>query len=360
MHSQFRHNKLYLSLAESRRAARDEPIGDPFGGPAFGKRELPAVLAIGGMFAAGSAFAAATTTLGAIMAGMSFAGSALSLVGTISGNAKLSKIGGMLGLAGGLGMGADALFSGGNFTFSGGDMAKAPEWLGGARDALGMTPTAVPGVQTPVVDGVAQSFPVDMGGPATAEILPPGGSLNAPGAAAQPLNAPGGGVSPLNASPTDFSLAPPSGGPGLKIGPGTGTNLSSAGRAAPGFMDSLKAGNYGDAAMAAGSNMMDLAKNNPGAAMMMGNAVSGVADWLSGKTDAEIAALEAQTGFADARALQIQEEIAREKRRRANLNASYNNVRQGVSVNPNASIPQPWAPQIQAPGLIAGAMPPGG
>jgi hypothetical protein len=40
---------------------------------------------------------------------------------------------------------------------------------------------------------------------------------------------------------------------------------------------------------------MDLAKSNPGAAMMIGNAVKGLSDWLSGKSDAEIAALDAGT-----------------------------------------------------------------
>jgi hypothetical protein len=119
-------------------------------------------------------------------------------------------------------------------------------------------------------------------------------------------------------------------------------------------MDAFKAGNYGQALGQAGSNVMDLAKSNPGAAMVMGQAAGGVANWLSGKTDAEIEALQAQTGFSNAKAMEVQELLAREKRRRANLNAGYTQINAGVAVNPNAQVPQPWAPQ-QPTGLIAGA-----
>jgi hypothetical protein len=86
--------------------------------------------------------------------------------------------------------------------------------------------------------------------------------------------------------------------------------------------------------------------------MMIGQTAQPVADYLSGKTDAEIAALEAQTGYADANALRIQEEIAREKRRRENLNAGYAQVDTGINVNPAV------IGQAQAGGLISGAMQP--
>lgn len=363
--------KTYLSRAVTRAMALDHPIGDPTGGPAYGEKNDPvsAIVAIGSMagtYAAAGTFAAMTLTQGLV-----FAGAALSLAGNITGNKTLSKIGMVTGLAGGVGMLAEwatgsTIGSSLGETFGFGGEAAAT----GADAALAATPAAGP--QTPVVDGVqtsavpTPSVEVSALGPVGAESLA-APSLNAPSAGA--LNVPGGGTSPLNMAPVDYSLASAPGapaGPGLKIGTGTGTNLSSAGRADPGFFDSLKAGNYGDAAKAAGSGMMDLAKSNPGAAMMMGNAASGVADWLSGKSDAEIAALEAQVGFADARALQIQEEIARERQRRANINAGYTQVNTGMQVNPNANIPQPWqmgqnqqyVPQPQNPGLIQGAMVP--
>jgi hypothetical protein len=89
-----------------------------------------------------------------------------------------------------------------------------------------------------------------------------------------------------------------------------------------------------------GSDLMDFAKDNPYGAMMIGQTAAPIAEYLSGKTDAEIAALEAQTGYADQRALQMQEEIAREKRRRENLSQGYAQVNTGINVNPNASMAQ--------------------
>jgi hypothetical protein len=119
-------------------------------------------------------------------------------------------------------------------------------------------------------------------------------------------------------------------------------------------MDSLKAGNYGDAASAAGTNAMDMLKNNPTGAYVAGQAIGAAADWLSGKTDAELDALKANTGYANAKALEVQSALDREKMRRANLNAGYTNVNAGFKVNPNAAVTQPF----QQPGLVAGAMQP--
>jgi ABC-type branched-subunit amino acid transport system permease subunit len=94
-------------------------------------------------------------------------------------------------------------------------------------------------------------------------------------------------------------------------------------------------------------------------AYVAAQAVGGVANWLSGKTDAEIDALKANTGYANARALEIQAAIDKEKLRRANLNAGYTtiNPQSQMTVNPNAVIQQPWAPQTNTAntGLIAGA-----
>lgn len=84
---------------------------DPFGGPAYGKREQPfiigpAVTAIGAAAAAGTAAAigtAAVATVGAISAIATVAGLAMTVVGAITGNSDLMKIGGIVGLAGGVG-----------------------------------------------------------------------------------------------------------------------------------------------------------------------------------------------------------------------------------------------------------------
>jgi hypothetical protein len=163
-----------------------------------------------------------------------------------------------------------------------------------------------------------------------------------PIASAQNINAPSMGLDTSLASPA-YSPADATRAVDFGYKPG-GTSV----------MESFRAGNYGQALGKAGSNVMDLAKTNPGAAMVMGQATIGLTDWLSGKTDAEIDALQAQTGFSNAKAMEVQELLAREKRRRANLSAGYTQVNAGVSVNPNAQIQQPWAPQ-QPAGLIAGA-----
>ena len=100
----------------TRAMATEYAVGDPHGGPAYGERNEPvsAILAIGSMFAtAGTAGAiiagTASLTLGTVAAGLAFAGAAVSLVGNLTGNKDLMKIGSVAGMIGGLGMGVDAL-----------------------------------------------------------------------------------------------------------------------------------------------------------------------------------------------------------------------------------------------------------
>lgn len=373
-------HKTYLSRAATRAMALDHPVGDPTGGAAYGERRDPisAIVSIATMAGTGGAVMAGTATL---MQGLAFAGAAIGLVGNVTGNKTLSKIGMVTGIAGGIGMLAEGVMGqaiGGTMGETFGYGAGAANTASAAAPSLAQTPTAGP--QTPVVDGViegVQTSPVNSVGegvsrPLTSATGPAPGSLNAgPGAGAPSLNA-GPGAAPLTGGADPFTARTAT---GLRALPGD------AGALAPGFMDSLKAGKYMDALKTGGSNLMELTKSNPGAALMMGNAVGGVADWLSGKTDAEISALEAQTGYSNAAALRIQEEIAREKRRRANLNQSYGRIDTGIRVNTNASmapgqgapmamppgaqgaIPMqmpPGAAMPQRPGLIAGARPPGG
>ncbi len=369
------YQKTYLSREMSRVYAMDNPVGDPFGGPAYGEKNGPAVaiaLPVLGMAGSYAAFAAATTTLGAVMAGAAFAGSALSLAGTVSGNTKLSKIGSVLSIAGGLGMGADALLQGGNFTFSGGQASGAPEWLQSTQSSLGMTPATTPVAPADAVKAeVATGSTADLTGPSASYA---GGNINAgPGSAASGINTPGGMTSPLNAAPGSqvdmFGTA--SGAPFDSFGNPLGNTAVSdislnsiPGSTATGAGAGAGAG---EAAKGFGGQFLSFAKDNPLVTMMGFQAVGGLSDWLSGKTDAEIDALDAQTramqaqgGLADARTLQIQEQIALEKQRRANLNAGYSQVNAGISVNP-VSIPMPWAQNQQPPaGLIAGNMPPRG
>ncbi len=373
--------KTYLSRAMTRAMALDHPIGDPTGGPAYGEKNDPisaviSIASMAGTYAAAGTFAAMTLTQGLV-----FAGAALSLAGNVTGNKTLSKIGMVTGLAGGVGMLAEWATGstiGGTLgeTFGFGGEAAA---TGAEAAALAQTPTGAP--QTPAA-AVAESYAVPTPSVEASPLGPVGGeslaapSLNAPGGAAAPLNAPGGAAAPLNAGAISNTAMPGQPGYGWEYFGETAGNVPTA--ISPEGQYFANVGGTGmekitgaggqplsfgekawDAAKSVGSGAMDLAKSNPGAAMMMGNAASGVADWLSGKTDAEIAALEAQVGFADARALQIQEEIARERQRRANLNAGYTQVNTSMQINPNANIPQPWQQQ-QPAGLIAGARVPTG
>jgi hypothetical protein len=352
--------KIYMSRAQTRAMAAEHPIGDPTGGPAYGEKNDPisAAISIGTMFATAEAGFAAMT----VMQGITFAGAAVSLIGNVTGNKSLMKLGAVAGIAGGLGAFAESqgLFSSGNLSESlGMKSAITDEMLKGS------VPNVAPGAQTPVVEGaptsnpVAQTSPVAQPSIATQplDVNTPGGAPNALTTAPN-VNTPGGPANALTTAPVNPDLAQ------SQAWAKAPYNAADATRAAdfksPGFVDSLKAGNVMDAAKAAGSGAMDMLKNNPTGAYVAAQAIGGVANWLSGKTDAEIDALKANTGYANAKALEIQAALDKEKLRRANLNAGYTNVDAGFKVNPNAAVTQPWQQPAAAaqPGLVAGAMQP--
>jgi hypothetical protein len=108
-----RHNKVYLSVAQSRAWGTEWPIGDPY---SFGKREMPVVAVLGavGSVMGGIGAVAATTgilgtaivgslTVGMLVGGAMIVGGVLTAVGTLSGNEKLARLGGTLSLVGGIG-----------------------------------------------------------------------------------------------------------------------------------------------------------------------------------------------------------------------------------------------------------------
>jgi len=344
--------KFYLTRTQTRAMAADHPIGDPTGGAAYGEKNDPitaivSIASMAGTYAAAGSFAAMT-----LMQGITFAGAALSLVGNISGNSTLMKIGAIAGIAGGIG----------SFAESAGLIDKTStlgETFGmeGTKAAgnLVQTPTAVKpdvvqagGGETTVAQTSAVPQPdIQSTNVPPSDVNVPGGagtrSLNNPGGATSPLNAPGGASSPLNAPGTDIlgnKIPGMSYAQGVKPPP-------SFGDVKPGVMDLLKQGKFADAAGAAGSSAMDVLKTNPTGAYVAGQAIGGVADWLSGKTDSEIAALEANTGYADAKAQEVQLAIAKEKQRRLNMTNRYASVspQANIAVNPNAN--------AQAPGLVA-------
>lgn len=97
---------VYYSPSETLRLSIDMPIGSVNGGPSNGDKDMPVIVVAvaAGSFAAGAAaLATATTLLATVSAGALMVGSALTIAGTITGNSKLTKIGGIISLAGGIG-----------------------------------------------------------------------------------------------------------------------------------------------------------------------------------------------------------------------------------------------------------------
>lgn len=382
--------KTYMSRAITRAMAAEHPIGDPFGGPAFGERNDPisAAISIGTMFATGSAMMA-----GSVMAGIAFAGAAVSLVGNITGNKTLMQLGAVAGIVGGLGsMGAF------------GEGAKSATWsslgssgsaaAGGANVApLTSTPSAAPsidvsaggaGPNTTVFGGTPSAAAApSAAGPVTSAVPTPNitsAPINAQGVesaygqnifktATMPGSATATGTSATAASNlgnattqaadaySDIVSAADLGSQNTAFG-----NNITASEVAGGTAPAIKPQSMFEKAMGYGKGVMDFTKDNPMGAYLLANTAGGIADWLSGKTDAELEMLKAATAAKRAeeevygvRADAMRAEIEREKQRRANLNAGYQQVNAGVNVNPNASVQQPWGQPQQPAGLIAGA-----
>ena len=351
--------KFYLTRTQTRAMAADHPIGDPTGGAAYGEKNDPitaiiSIASMAGTYAAAGSFAAMT-----LMQGITFAGAAISLVGNITGNKTLSKIGMIAGVAGGLGMAYDSVMGttlGGTVgeTF-GMDAAKTATTTGN----LNQTPTNMPEVVPDASPTATQSA---VPKPNIESVNIPPGDVNVAGAGADVKIAGGNGTRSLNINPAVDPTVNPAVdplNPGANILGKSNPQMSYAqgvkpppsfGDVKPGVMDLLKQGKFADAAGTAGANAMDMLKNNSTGAYVAGQAIGGVADWLSGKSDAEIAALKANTGFADAKAQEVQLAIAKEERRRLNMANRYTSVspQSGITVNTNAN--------TQAPGLVAGNM----
>lgn len=135
--------KTYLSRAMTRAWSLDAPIGDPFGGPAFGERNEP----VTAFFAVATAF----ETIAAI-------GAVVSVVGMVTGNSDLAKIGGVMGLVGGFG----TMAQGGMF----GEGLKS--WAGevnqsfASSTASNISSAATAADSATMVDGMTSSQVADM------------------------------------------------------------------------------------------------------------------------------------------------------------------------------------------------------
>jgi hypothetical protein len=325
--------KYYLSRAQTRAMSGYEPIGDAFGGAAYGEKNDP----VSAGFAIYSMYGAYAATAITVWQGVAAVGGALTLIGMATGNSKLTKLGQLGMVAGGIGNFAEsAMADPSALSEAGATTAPAsPDGLGPVSDA----------VATPVVDGqlvtsAPPPAPVDVG-PAT--------NLNT-GPTVNPVdvNQVGGPTTSLN-NPLSPPPVPEGSVPVVDRGlastpqvgpPSTGPSPNAVKPGTPGLMDKIA--------------------GNPMAMYAAASTVSTVGDYLSGKTDAEIDAMKAQTGYNNAKALETQAMLDKEKLRRANLNAGYTNVDTSMKVNPNALIARPWdSKQAAAPaapaGLIAGA-----
>ena len=344
----------------------DYPIGDPTGGPAYGEKRDPfsaaiSIFSMAGTYAAAGSFAAMT-----IFQGITFAGAALSLIGNVTGNKALSNIGMIAGLAGGVGMFADSVMGGAP---TGGTLGEAfdsgKRALFGSNVDLSPVFTEASGSLAPVVDGrqavdAAKGLDAANSSVGLANKLPDAPTLAAPAgapapAAANPAITPGSGAAPVTlanntaaAIPTapgaDLGVNPLTGkaNPLMSYAPGFGPNAAAKDLTNPSVLDELKAGNFGAAASRVGSGAMAMLKDNPTGAYVAAQAIGAGVDYLSGKTDAELDQLKANTGYYNAKALETQAAIDREIARRANKNMAYNTIDAGVRVKP--------------PGLIASNM----
>ena len=348
-------NKTYMSRAVSRAMSADHPIGDPVGGAAYGERNDPisAIVAISSMAGTYASAAAALTAAGGVasfgsviasmslMQGLTVVGSALSLVGNVTGNSTLSKIGMIAGLAGGIGQFADYSMG----TQMGGTLGQLGNKMG-LNNVPGLSSVSIP---TDALAMTRDQLKSNIGayGGVTPEGFAKGVSssgTSVPNPAGYNLNA---GPAMANPAGTAVSTAaaPAAAADG---GAAASGGAATTGSVAPPSFDTLKD---------AGKSVLKFTKENPDAAAIIAKSVGGLADWMSGKTDAEIAALKSQVGYADARAMQIQQEIEKEKTRRIRINEGYANVNTGgLNVNTNALMQSPSiaAPTVALPnqGLI--------
>lgn len=343
------YRKTYLSLAVSRALAAEYPVGDPHGGPAYGERNAPAIAAV----------AAVVSNFSVV----SMIGAALSVVGMVTGNETLTKIGGIVGLAGGVfSMAQNGVFGAG-----------AQEWAQGVSESFGQTvaqgvsDAAAPAVSDVV--GAAAEGAADVVGQSVPSMAESGVDLNLAQASTPqagmsfdfgpPVVEGSGG---LMQTPTEVGGAVGAAGdfgpPVVDAGGGAVSNLASAELVTTplqqagleGVTDSVtKAvlnGNYAgvDQAANSGFSLDKLLTENRKELWEVGlKGLQGLLTDDSAKEDA----LKAQANLYNAKAAEAQ-------RQQANANA-VPNIAGMFSVNPNAAIAKKmplYTPGVRPGGLI--------
>jgi hypothetical protein len=292
--------KTYLSRSMTRALSMHEPIGDPFGGPAYGERNDPvsaalSLTAMAGSYAAAGSFAAMT-----LAQGMIFAGGALSLAGNVTGNKSLMKVGAVIGLIGGIGSVMDVgSFNEQVFTSSAEKVGTET-----VSSALNTTPQVAP--------------QVDVSAPLTTEVTVPNTTSN------PALSMGANNVTANVNTPGSFGTGATN--PSLNVTP---ANLQSA---SPSTL----------------SKIVDFADKHPGAALLtaqaVGSTVGPIANAITGADDAQIAQLKADADYRRALADKAQADLDEQTRRRDQLRANQSAIGT-LAVNPSAVT-------VNQPGLI--------
>lgn len=264
-----------------------------------------AIVAAVGSFAAGAAIAtAATATVGAmVVGGMMMVGAALTIVGTVTGNAKLTKIGGIVSLVGGVG--ALGLGMAGMLTTGASEAASAGVGAA-AADATSNTiisSDAVAGSIADQVGGGAAGYGADVVASAlptpaavsgvaldAAAPMVPGGMVSAP-AAQVAADAGAGAVSDAAAGaaqmPVATDITPPQAGapsaPAPMQGSGTasGVNTGAGGNTASGVNTGTDGLTNADAAAGVNGGTVTGSNVGPGATSSNGNLFSQYEAWAA-------------------------------------------------------------------------------
>ena len=337
--------KTYLSRAMTRAMSLDHPIGDPTGGPAYGERRDPvtAIMAVASMWEAGTVSAGAATLMAGFEAltiaqGLAFVGGALTLIGTATDNNDLMLLGSVVGLAGAVGGSMSDPGSGFDQTFSEAftpkvSLSEAPVAAGnglyGPQTTVGNQAAGT--VTTP---DLVSAQPVD------ASAATPKGNYNQPAVLQPNVNAAPNVSTELLNSPATTASAPTTY-PKAPTGTENSANLTkNPAPAKPGIINEA----------------MAFAKENPMAAMVLGQAASGVAtgvmDMASGKSAAQTEQLQADAAYRNSVANKTNRDSALQESRIAQMNANLKAqfAATQMKVNPGAVT---FA--AQPPGLIAGA-----
>ena len=339
--------KTYLSRAMTRAMSLDHPIGDPTGGPAYGERRDPvsAILAVGTMFEVGSVVAAGMTagaTFGAAVAGLTvaqglmFAGAALNLVGNVSGNKNLMILGAAVGLGGGIGGWMSDAGTGFDATlgdaFSSTPSASTANLAGSPTGVDLATGSQATGTQSPAADVLRDNITTNTAGEAAAASTSASQSLNAPSVAVPDIPIPAMPGAPAAPAPLGgFDSTAQQFNPAQVAANTAATPANTFGQT-PNGPPPVDAGIINKA--------MAFAKENPMAAMVLGQAAGGVAtgvmDMASGKTAAQTEQLQADAAYRKSIADKTNRDSALQTSRIAQINANLKAQYPQMVVNPNA------------------------